>query len=173
MQSERVDEEQTLKNATIVFEDSVSSINSLSKKIPEIQDSRPLPKPALISDLCGTLKQGNSVDSLGYLKQDLYIYDLISTPLSNPENQTTTTLRDVLEASSDEFSPEKRAMVATIIASALLQLRKTHWMSDTWSKRDIFFTKVSIALGERNLALFEISQRTIQKVEVVTNVKIN
>lgn len=150
MQSERVDDEQALKNVTIVFEDSVSSINSLAKS-PEIQDSQPLPTPPPISDLCNALKQNNSVQSLGYPQQDLYIYDFISTPLSNLENRTTTTLRDVLAASPDEFPPEKRAIVATIIAYALLQLQKTHWISGTWSKREIFFTKVRIASESVNL----------------------
>lgn len=144
LQSERIDEEKPLKHATIVLEDSVSSMNSLAKKSSEFQNSQPSSKATLISNLCASLKQGSSVDSLGYLKQDSYIYDFISTPLSNTENQSTTTLMEVLEASANGFSPEKRAIVATIIASALLQLQKTHWMSDTWSKRDIFFTKVSI-----------------------------
>ena len=38
-----------------------------------------------------------------------------------------------------KFPPEKRANVATILASSLLQLQRTHWLKDNWTRKYIFF----------------------------------
>ena len=143
MQTQRIDEEQTLKYA-IIFEDSVS----IAEDAPKLGAVQPPSKSDLISDLCDALKKESTETSLGYLKHGDYSYDFRTQSLSHPQKSTTTTLGELLEANAlypYEFPAEKRAIVATILASSLLQLQKTHWISDTWSKRDVFFTTVGIA----------------------------
>jgi hypothetical protein len=140
MQTERIDEEQSLK-AAILFEDSVSGVEDGSKTEapPPPSESNP------ITDLCEALQKESVDASLGYLEYRDYTYDLLTHPVSHPEGSTMTTLNDLLEANARqlyEFPAEKRAIVATVIASSLLQLQRTHWISETWSKNDIFFTTV-------------------------------
>lgn len=140
MQTKSLDGEQNLKTA-IVFEDT----HSVPEDTSDLGATEAPPRDVPIINLCDVLKESDGT-SLGYLKCGNYIYDLLAQSLSYSETSTTT-LSELLEANAIHpynFPAEKRALLAVILASSFLQLQKTHWISDTWSKRDIFFTLVSI-----------------------------
>jgi len=141
MQAERIDEEQNLKAAPL-FQDLVAPVDTSKTEVPP-----PPSESDPITDLCEALNKEFTDASLGYLDYRDYTYDFLGNPLSDAEGSTTTTLNELLEANARqpyEFPAEKRAIVATILASSLLQLQKTHWIGETWSRRDIFFTTVRI-----------------------------
>jgi hypothetical protein len=57
----------------------------------------------------------------------------------------TRTLGQILEDNSVHlylFPPERRTVVAAVLASSILQLQKTYWLSSRLDKNDIFFTTV-------------------------------
>jgi hypothetical protein len=138
-----------------------SLISAASAKVPDARTRQPSvpqipPVPSLsglslIADLCHAIQQPVSV-SLGYLiDQGNKHYQVFATDrsISNPERQTAMSLKELLDGDPLRFPPRKRAFVATILASSLLQLQRTHWLKDNWSKRDIFF------VAKDNTILFE------------------
>jgi hypothetical protein len=122
------------------------------KVIEEISVSIDDPPPVAIiceplTDLCGSItRHTTSPDTiLGKMvdeSKNSYEFKLHSSVSPEEENRT---LAQVLEANAVQpyqFPPEKRAVVAAILASTILQLQKTSWLSARLDKNDIFFTVV-------------------------------
>jgi hypothetical protein len=91
-------------------------------------------------DLC-TIIQHSKVDTyldypMGIGKQYLRFH---LGPKIARQKEGSISLQGLLEGDPHHFPPAKRALVATILASSLLQLQRTHWIKDNWSKRDVFF----------------------------------
>ena len=122
---------------TVSIREVVSSMPTTARVDPPMQpeDSNPIP------DLCHIIHQPVG-SKLGYLvdqKNKRYHLFPKKRACSVPGPLNTITLKDLLEGDSHRFPPSKRAVVAAILASSLLQLQRTHWLKDNWSKRDIFF----------------------------------
>lgn len=93
-----------------------------------------------ILDLCTTIYSSTTNAHLDYLmgiKKQYFRFFL--GPKSIREKESSISLQELLEGDSSRFPPAKRVLVATILASSLLQLQRTQWIKDCWSKRDVFF----------------------------------
>jgi hypothetical protein len=98
------------------------------------------PNQTEISDLCSTIRQSTVNAYLDYildLRKKHFRFFL--GPKAVREKESTISLQELLEGDHHRFPPMKRVLVATILASSLLQLQRTQWIKDDWSKRDIFF----------------------------------
>jgi hypothetical protein len=102
-----------------------------------------------ISDLCQAISDHVPVAGtfLGYLpdeKKNSYEFHIHS---SVPTDGETRTLSQILEANALKpylFPSEKRAVVAAVLASSILQLQETYWLSRL-DKKDIFFVLVRVS----------------------------
>ncbi|KAH6717894.1 hypothetical protein BKA61DRAFT_293944 [Leptodontidium sp. MPI-SDFR-AT-0119] len=141
----RLDEELSIKSTKSAKFD-ISTVSIKSRCPEELPTKEPAtPQSNLIEDLCDAIQDSLPGKSLGYLvDEEKNRHEFISNdlPRSTAQNGAVITLDEVLKEDAmklHRFPPEKRANVATILASSLLQLQRTHWLKDTWTKRDIFF----------------------------------
>ena len=115
-----------------------------------LEDSEPDDQPIsptgiLIFDLCQAIRLKPAGTPFGHLIDRGYIYHEFITKersISNKSHAQAITLNDILEKNILNpyyFPPEKRAVVATVLASSLLQLQRTYWLNDNWNNKDIFF----------------------------------
>lgn len=140
----RLDEKVSVKSANSAkFDVSTVSIDCrVAESIPAEETAAP--QSILIQDLCHAIQDPLPAQSLGYLVDECknrHEFVPINPP-PNPQEETVVTLDQILKEDFmkiHRFPPEKRANVATILASSLLQLQRTHWLKDNWTKRDIFF----------------------------------
>ncbi|PVH77822.1 hypothetical protein DL98DRAFT_656537 [Cadophora sp. DSE1049] len=141
----RLDEEVSITSAkSPKFAVSTVSIDSRCSEVPPAKDKTTL-QSDMIEDICHVIKDPLPRESLGYLVDERKNrHELIPTsPLDMKlQQEAVITLDEVLKEDAmklHRFPPEKRANVATILASSLLQLQRTHWLKDNWTRKDIFF----------------------------------
>ncbi|KAH7370572.1 hypothetical protein BKA65DRAFT_471771 [Rhexocercosporidium sp. MPI-PUGE-AT-0058] len=141
----RLDEEQSIKSAkSAKFDVSTVSIESRCPEVLPMKDPI-IPENVLIENLCHAIQDPLPGKSLGCLideKENRHEFISNDFPRTTSQNEDIITLEEVLKEDAmkiHRFPPEKRAHVATILASSLLQLQRTHWLKDNWTKRDIFF----------------------------------
>jgi hypothetical protein len=108
----------------------------------------PSPQFSKIQDLCSAFAQRDSSPScLGYLDDELwqhYVY--LSTRPPPPQiDWPATSLRQILYSGSDlqsvSITPKDRYELALLLSSTLLQLNNTPWLSDNWTRDDIYLLK--------------------------------
>jgi hypothetical protein len=108
------------------------------------------PTPVQIQDLCkaiAKLQQPQRDICMGYLLDNLKrkhgIYPLDLPPISSAHEQWAAySLRDVLTKSTTinrRLTQHDKLRVAVDLASSVLQLYKTPWLSEHWGKDDVFF----------------------------------
>jgi hypothetical protein len=93
-----------------------------------------------ILDLCTTIQHSKANTYLDHpmdIRKEYLRFSLGTKMIRQKEGSIS--LQELLEGNPHHFPPAKRVMVATILASSLLQLQRTQWIKDDWSKRDIFF----------------------------------
>jgi len=100
-----------------------------------------------INDLCIAIHNADPNLSLGYLKGRSHAQYHFDPPNSlDFESQAssiaTVTLKELLEGHPRAFPRQKRLAVAASLASSMIQLQNTSWMTKSWGKRDIFFRKI-------------------------------
>jgi hypothetical protein len=110
--------------------------------------SEPKASPgSLIPDLCTTLREPRTGTSLGYFvgknqnRLELLAVDRNTSDINDGEKITLEQILKRELVKPYQFSTEKRANLATILASSLLQLQDTNWLKDKWTRKDIFFKK--------------------------------
>jgi hypothetical protein len=108
------------------------------------------PTPDQIQDLCkaiAQLQQPQRDVCMGYLLDGLKrkhgIFPVDLPPISSSHEQWATySLRDVLTKSTTinrRLTQHDKLRVAVDLASSVLQLYKTPWLSEDWGKDDVFF----------------------------------
>jgi len=104
-----------------------------------------------ILDLCTSIHNSPSNAYLDYLLDIRKRYfRFFLGPKSVREKESSISLEELLEGDPRRFPLAKRVLVATILASSLLQLQRTQWMKDGWSKRDVFFrTRDGVVIFEQ------------------------
>lgn len=101
-----------------------------------------------IDDLCRAVQNWASERaSLGFLYNDQHrrhgIYSVLEQQ-HNLKTRETVSLEGLLSGQTDRnpgmtLTRYERFTLAAILASSLLQLQTTPWLSETWSKKDILF----------------------------------
>jgi len=140
-----LDEEQTLKSVkSPKFAVSSVSIDNRTSEVSPMEEQK-APQSKLIENLCHAIRDPLPRESLGYLAdqhKSRLEFIPINSPVSASQQEAVVTLDEILKEDAmklHKFPPEKRANVATILASSLLQLQRTHWLKDNWTRKYIFF----------------------------------
>jgi len=98
-----------------------------------------------IASLCSTLKTTdlNIDDCLGYLSDDeqqQHELRLINNSTSSSQALEQTSLEELLANKGEmTLSRQKRYKIASVVASSLLQLQNTPWLTDNLEKKNIMF----------------------------------
>jgi hypothetical protein len=147
-QQARIDEEPVSKYSTLPSPgSSVKPIETPTVKAsnPKYSSETKASSGSLIPDLCTALRDPLSGTSLGYLvsKNQNHLELLaVDGHIKYMNSGEEVTLEQVLKGEivkPYQFSAEKRAYLATILASSLLQLQHTHWLKNNWTRKDILF----------------------------------
>ncbi|KAI9717098.1 MAG: hypothetical protein M1828_007431 [Chrysothrix sp. TS-e1954] len=104
-----------------------------------------------ILDLCATLGESQSSDRpIGHLPDDqLKHLIFVSTPPKEIAKQSTT-LAQMLKTG---IARRQRIVLSITLASSLLQLYQTQWLSSSWGKEEVLFLR-----DERDPAQFDVSK---------------
>jgi hypothetical protein len=142
---DRIDEDSTVTTISLTTTVSVKSIEPSSQS-NLAKPHNPDTSTALVSDLCSAIQQQLKDPSFGCLvDQKLcarWEFLRIEQSKVEPGTKVAITLDEVLQGETMkpyQFPAEKRAIVASILASSVLQLQKTHWLKDNWSRKDVHF----------------------------------
>ncbi|EPE34411.1 hypothetical protein GLAREA_10105 [Glarea lozoyensis ATCC 20868] len=124
----------------------VAGVKAIEEVTVSIDNPPPIPiivEP--LTDLCETIScrtiSPNTI--LGCMvdeSMNSYEFQLHSRVSPAEENRTLAQILEANAVQPYQFPPEKRAVVAAILASTILQLQKTSWLSVRLDKNDIFFT---------------------------------
>ena len=125
-----------------------STITSISHE-PNVQE---------IYDICTYLQNwGTRQDELHYLideQKRKHVLHPMSDQRLPGEPFETATLESLLRHKSEDGKPtstdghdtltrQERLTIAAVLASSVLQLHSTPWLTDSWTKRDILFLRAS------------------------------
>lgn len=127
--------------------------NNLSKDLPAKSPPPPdtsVPTPetteieAEIDDLCSTLEKSDpSVSCLGYFCDDEHRHHEFQSVKDNTQlsgkHELVSLEKLLLRSTSLKITRKERFRLTIVLASSLLQLQTTPWLTDRLSKKDIFF----------------------------------
>lgn len=103
-----------------------------------------------LTNICQAINNKESHDTnLGYIEDEnksKYSFNFYSSLPPDEENKTLGQILESNAAQPYQFPPEKRVMVAAVLASSILQLQQTYWLSSRLDKHDIYFTMVCTTL---------------------------
>jgi hypothetical protein len=115
-------------------------MDSLPDALPEIQD------------LCSTFKDWKELpqkECLGFIVDEKYmryhIYPIVRQDIVQVRVEQPISLYNRLTTQSrkSRLTRKERLQLALTLASSVLQLHKTPWLSDCWGKNDILFLEGS------------------------------
>jgi hypothetical protein len=144
------------RNANVLFSRAMTKHRKkkVSFKSDSPTPSQPLPPPHTepresnirIQDICSTINSiKDDTDCMGFLLDQKQRRHMIN-PLQKQElfssSTESVTLQSLLlrpHQTRPSMNRRNRFTLAIILASSLLQLHSTPWMSDGWNKQDVFF----------------------------------
>jgi hypothetical protein len=119
------------------------SITVSTSPRPSISPSHSSGLAAKIDNLCRALVAGHQQDCcLGVLEDEAWQHHVYSVtgPASKAQISEAVSLNDIIRGSKG-VAPRQKCTLALTLASSLLQLHDTPWLSRAWETKDIFFLK--------------------------------
>ena len=94
-----------------------------------------------IDNLCYTISCPNSAsECLGYLSDGMREHELHQSSPDGPMEEAYVSLEDLLSGSANiRLTRQQRYKLASVLASSLLQLQTTPWLTDKLNKTNILF----------------------------------